>query len=339
MHGEICSRMHIKPQVSNTLLLANFYQNPYHFMSLLPPDTLIIENETIRNNFDEFYLDVYEELRTFGPISEFVVSGNLCEHLLGNVLVMYENLENALTAYNNLRGRYYGGRPIDVQFSPVVNFNVAVCRQFKEGKCPHNEKCNFIHPIIPSDNILELCPVSHVMGHSSLSLEDLQPIQNTNTRSRDRDRDRDRERDRDRDNYRERDRNRYRDFERENERDPYQRNRNYNYDRNPRYSDQVPPRRYQENVIRDYPPPESTAYRPDLLLPGQGIYEYPQPDEYQPNRRRYPSPEQAAPPPYYNRYNPDRGYDRNPDRNDYYRNPNRNYNDRGYNRGPRRDSY
>lgn len=324
MHGEICSRMHIKPQVSNTLLLANFYQNPYYFIGLLPPDTLIIESETIRNNFNEFYIDIFEELRTFGVISELLISGNLCEHLLGNVYVMYENLENAIAAYNNLRGRYYGGRPIDVQFSPVFNFNAAVCRQFRETSCPHKEKCNFIHPIMPSGNVQEMCHLTHSPVNSSLSHQDQQNgrNQNQNQRYRDRDRGYDRDRDRGYDRDRDRDSNydRHRDRDRDRDYSYNQKNRNYRYNYNDNRDRSPPQHDHYDNQRREYPTPES--------FQNQDRHDYPQPERFQSDRRRYPSPDQDD---YGRRSQNDRNYHRNQNE--------RNYNDRGYNRGNRRDSY
>ena len=160
MHGETCSRMHIRPSFSRTLLLNNFYQNPLRFVDLLPPDTLSFTHEEIQAYFDEFYIDIYDELRTYGPIEDIVVSSNLCDHLAGNVLVTYESLDDAINAFTNLRGRYYAGRPIDAQFSPVASLDTAVCRQFKEGNCPHDTRCNFIHPIYPSQMVAEECPLT-----------------------------------------------------------------------------------------------------------------------------------------------------------------------------------
>ena len=78
MHGDSCSRMHVKPQASKTIMLVNFYPNPYRFMGLLPRDTLVIDQGTVNRNFDDFYMDIYEELRTFGPIEDMLVAGNLC---------------------------------------------------------------------------------------------------------------------------------------------------------------------------------------------------------------------------------------------------------------------
>ncbi|OHT11602.1 Splicing factor U2af small subunit A [Tritrichomonas foetus] len=160
MHGEACSRMHIRPLISKTLLLSNIYPNPLKFISLLPENTLIIEPNTLARNFDEFYIDIYEELRKYGPIEDLLVSGNLCDHLVGNVLVRFVNEEDSISAINDLKSRFYAGRPIDVQFSPVYNFEDATCKQFFENQCRHGDNCNFIHPKFPSDSVLQQCQLA-----------------------------------------------------------------------------------------------------------------------------------------------------------------------------------
>ncbi len=60
--------------------------------------------------FDEFYEDVYSELRGYGVIEEMCVYENMGEHLLGNVYVKYKSVESATEAVKNLNGRFYGGK-------------------------------------------------------------------------------------------------------------------------------------------------------------------------------------------------------------------------------------
>lgn len=161
MHGDACSRMHIRPQVSKTLLLSNFYPNPYYFLRITKQESqLNLTPDMIDQNFDDFYVDIYEELRTFGPISDLLVAGNICDHMTGNVLVKYEALEDAVSALYNLRFRYYAGRPIDAQFSPVENFSGSICRQLSVGQCKLGNSCNFIHPKYPSQRVMDMCYLS-----------------------------------------------------------------------------------------------------------------------------------------------------------------------------------
>ena len=171
MHGGACSRMHVRPQTSRTILLANLYPNPQKFISLLPRNTLVIDHATIDRNFDEFYTDIYEELRTFGPLSDLLVADNLCDHLVGNVLVKFDKEDDAVAALASLRRRWYAGRPIDAQFSPVENFQQATCRQLAVGGCRHGGNCNFVHPRYPSDEVMKACPLSeHVWNSDDVSV-------------------------------------------------------------------------------------------------------------------------------------------------------------------------
>ncbi len=43
------------------------------------------------------------------------------------------------------QGRFYAGRPILVEFSPVTDFREATCRQYEENTCTRGGYCNFMH--------------------------------------------------------------------------------------------------------------------------------------------------------------------------------------------------
>jgi len=45
-----------------------------------------------------------------------------------------------------LNGRYYAGKVIVAEFSPVTDFREAKCRQYNEGQCDRGGYCNFMHP-------------------------------------------------------------------------------------------------------------------------------------------------------------------------------------------------
>jgi hypothetical protein len=47
---------------------------------------------------------------------------------------------------NGLNGRYYAGRHISAEFSPVTDFKEAKCRMFADGHCDRGGHCNFMHP-------------------------------------------------------------------------------------------------------------------------------------------------------------------------------------------------
>lgn len=69
-HGDRCSRKHVKPSYSQTILLPNLYQNPaYDPKNKMNPSQL-------QNHFDAFYEDFWCEMCKFGEIEEVVVCDN-----------------------------------------------------------------------------------------------------------------------------------------------------------------------------------------------------------------------------------------------------------------------
>ncbi|KAG7564479.1 Zinc finger CCCH-type [Arabidopsis suecica] len=65
--------------------------------------------------------------------------------MVGNVYVQFREEEQAGNALRNLQGRFYAGRPIIVDFSPVTDFHEATCRQYEEETCKRGGYCNFMH--------------------------------------------------------------------------------------------------------------------------------------------------------------------------------------------------
>ena len=73
------------------------------------------------------------------------VLDNLAEHLVGNVYVKFRKEEDAERAVQSLNNRWFGGRPIYAELSPVTDFWEACCRQYEMGECPRSGFCNFMH--------------------------------------------------------------------------------------------------------------------------------------------------------------------------------------------------
>eukprot|EP01024_Parvocaulis_polyphysoides_P037149 TRINITY_DN33044_c0_g1_i1.p4 TRINITY_DN33044_c0_g1~~TRINITY_DN33044_c0_g1_i1.p4 ORF type:complete len:148 (-),score=13.44 TRINITY_DN33044_c0_g1_i1:504-947(-) len=65
--------------------------------------------------------------------------------MVGNVYVKFVDEEAAAKALTALQGRFYAGRPVVCEFSPVTDFRQATCRQFEEGTCRRGGYCNFMH--------------------------------------------------------------------------------------------------------------------------------------------------------------------------------------------------
>lgn len=53
-HGDRCSRKHIKPQFSQTVLLPNVYNNPSHTI-----EGAAMTKEELQADFDRFYEDFF----------------------------------------------------------------------------------------------------------------------------------------------------------------------------------------------------------------------------------------------------------------------------------------
>ncbi|OBA19959.1 hypothetical protein METBIDRAFT_45091 [Metschnikowia bicuspidata var. bicuspidata NRRL YB-4993] len=148
-HGEKCSRKHIRPSESKTVLLANIYQNPKVSTN---------ENETMNDKqmieaFDHFYSDVFKKLATVGEVERIVVCENENFHLSGNVYVRFTTAQAANDAVMLLNQEWYAGRPVYCELSPVSSFQEANCRAHDTNSCTRGDHCNFMHVIRPTDDL------------------------------------------------------------------------------------------------------------------------------------------------------------------------------------------
>jgi splicing factor U2AF 35 kDa subunit len=212
-HGDRCSRLHNRPTISPTLLLSNMYQRPDMITPGIDAQGNPIDPDKMQEHFEDFYEDIYEELSKFGEIESLNVCDNLADHMIGNVYVQFREEEQAAAALRALQGRFYSGRPIIIDFSPVTDFREATCRQFEENSCNRGGYCNFMHV---KQIGREMRRRLHRSGRSRGRSRSPGPYRRKEGREGNRERDRDRDRDRDR--YRERDRG-DRDRERDRERD------------------------------------------------------------------------------------------------------------------------
>jgi len=130
------------------------YVNPTSVAVAVDGGSLEVDDTEAQQHFDEFYEDVWEELGNFGEIEEMHVTANLGDHLSGNLYVKYGREEEAVAAITKLQGRFYAGRPILGEFSPVTDFREARCRQYDVGECTRGGFCNFIHECKPSKDLV-----------------------------------------------------------------------------------------------------------------------------------------------------------------------------------------
>lgn len=145
-HGERCSRLHNKPTFSQTILLQNLYLNPQNATQTVDKSIMIITDEQVQEHYDEFFEEIFVELEDkYGKIEEMNVCDNLGDHLVGNVYVKFDREEDAEKAVGELNNRWFNGRPIHAELSPVTDFREACCRQYEMGECTRGGFCNFMH--------------------------------------------------------------------------------------------------------------------------------------------------------------------------------------------------
>ena len=105
-----------------------------------------VSDEEMQEHYDNFFEDVFVEAEDkYGEIEEMNVCDNLGDHLVGNVYVKFRREEDAEKAVKELNNRWFGGRPIYAELSPVTDFREACCRQYEMGECTRSGFCNFMH--------------------------------------------------------------------------------------------------------------------------------------------------------------------------------------------------
>jgi len=127
----------MRPHFSQTVLIPHFYSG----LPPLPDGQPADDSE----HFEDFFEEITEELMRYGELEQLQVVENLGEHMIGNVYVKYRKEEEAEACMKALMGRFYGGRMLTTEYSPVTDFNEARCRQFDEGTCNRGGYCNFMH--------------------------------------------------------------------------------------------------------------------------------------------------------------------------------------------------
>ena len=60
-------------------------------------------------------------------------------------VLQFRREEDAEKAVNELNNRWFNGRPIYAELSPVTDFREACCRQYEMGECTRGGFCNFMH--------------------------------------------------------------------------------------------------------------------------------------------------------------------------------------------------
>lgn len=148
-HGDRCSRKHIKPQFSQTIMLPNVYNNPGH-----TTEGQGLSKQELQSDFDRFYEDIFIEFCSYGHLLELHVCDNVGDHLQGNVYARFEWEAEATKAVDSLNDRWYAMKPLHAELSPVSDFREACCRQNEMGECNRAGFCNFMHLFHPSKSLV-----------------------------------------------------------------------------------------------------------------------------------------------------------------------------------------
>ena len=95
---------------------------------------LIFYNILFQEHYDNFFEDCFVEAEEkYGEVEEMNVCDNLGDHLVGNVYVKFRREEDAERAVNELNNRWFGGRPIYAELSPVTDFREVSLHNIKYG--------------------------------------------------------------------------------------------------------------------------------------------------------------------------------------------------------------
>eukprot|EP00579_Thalassiosira_antarctica_P005942 CAMPEP_0201902352 /NCGR_PEP_ID=MMETSP0902-20130614/54911_1 /ASSEMBLY_ACC=CAM_ASM_000551 /TAXON_ID=420261 /ORGANISM="Thalassiosira antarctica, Strain CCMP982" /LENGTH=278 /DNA_ID=CAMNT_0048436351 /DNA_START=92 /DNA_END=926 /DNA_ORIENTATION=- len=108
-------------------------------------DGVEVDQGKAREDFLVFFEDYFSELSKFGQLEALHICDNLGDHMIGHVYAKFSEEEEAADALNVMNGRYYNGRKMEVEFSPVTDFREARCRDFDEDTCRRGGFCNFMH--------------------------------------------------------------------------------------------------------------------------------------------------------------------------------------------------
>lgn len=144
-HGDKCSRRHVKPTESKTILLSNLYEDPKKSDPKAEP--------LLASDFDQFYADVFIKVALQGEVESIVVCENENFHLSGNVYVRFTSMAAANNAVMALNQEWFGGRPVYCDLLPVASFHEANCRAHDTNSCNRGGLCNFMHVRRPSNEM------------------------------------------------------------------------------------------------------------------------------------------------------------------------------------------
>ena len=160
-HGDKCTKLHIRPSSSVTIMLPMMYLNP----KVVPLQTtdeatgktinIDYDKKFLKNHVHDFFEEVFLMMMEFGRVQEMYIVDNLCDHLLGNVYVKFETDVQAQAALEGLKTHAYNGVVLTPELCPVVEFGDAACKEDRETDCKRGLMCNYLHIIKISSSLMK----------------------------------------------------------------------------------------------------------------------------------------------------------------------------------------
>ncbi|PAA80415.1 hypothetical protein BOX15_Mlig007079g3, partial [Macrostomum lignano] len=130
--GARCSRRHpvADRRGADTLLFPNFYRP--------------LED----GDYEEFFVDIADELSRHGRIRRLATCGNALPHLRGSVYCRFYRPSEAAKALAACHGRWYAGRRLICRLADLGDWRDAVCGRHQRGRCPKGDAdCCYLHPV------------------------------------------------------------------------------------------------------------------------------------------------------------------------------------------------
>lgn len=100
-----------------------------------------------KKNYELFFEDLVSELKKFGKLRFVHVCSNAVPHLRGNVYAVWETRDEGARALQNLQGRYYAGRQLEVEYLPesVISWYNGICNDYLHNACTRGKDCSYFH--------------------------------------------------------------------------------------------------------------------------------------------------------------------------------------------------
>lgn len=155
-HGDYCTKFHVRPTASPTVLFPMMYPNPMAIEHIQDRQwDFHFEKKYLKRHFEHFYKETWRTFMELGRIAELRVVSNLGDHLLGNVYIRFEETADACRIVRDLKAKKLNEVILLPELSPVTNFADACCKEDLEGKCGRGAQCNYLHIIKVSRKLME----------------------------------------------------------------------------------------------------------------------------------------------------------------------------------------